>query len=370
MLISYFFAMLLVLVTSIQLYLHFGYLFRISWAKAYLNPTLPTEGVSIVIAARNEASNLPALLEMLCRQDYPLFEIIVVDDRSTDESRQILTFYQQKYAYCHAIHITSTPSRIQPKKYALSQGIAQAKYDWILLTDGDCIPASIDWVRLMMQTRRQGSEVVLGIAPYNSGHGGLLNEVVQYETFYTALQYVGFALAGKPYMGVGRNLLYAKALFAQTKGFERHASVVGGDDDLFVNSTAHAGNTVVCWQARSYTYSDPPLTWRDWLRQKTRHLSVGKHYKQADKWRLGALYASQGFGWLLGLWACLAYQETALLLWLGRCIIIWVGYAFIIKRLHFKLSFFVIPCFDFLFPLYIFTVGMIATLRKKKQWKN
>jgi len=362
---------LLLLTVFVQLYIHFRYLFSVLYIPARPSQDQQTLPVSIIVAARNEAHNLPDLIQALCHQTYPLYEVIVVNDRSTDDTFNLLFQKELLHKHLSSIHIDQVLTAVSPKKHALSLGIAKSKYDWLLFIDADCLPASPIWIEKMMQARNAKTEIVLGISPYKTTKGegrALLNAIVHYETFYTILQYIGFAIGGKPYMGVGRNLLYNKQLFVKSNGFGRFQGVVGGDDDLFVNNIATAMNTAVCLDERGYTYSLPPTTWQSWVRQKTRHLSVGKHYKLVDKFWLGLLHASQGLGWVLCLYNL--YNLPALFIWGIRCAIVWIAYSLIIKQLQLKMPKNNIPYFDFIFPLYIFTVGIIATLRKKIKWKN
>jgi len=107
------------------------------------------------------------------------------------------------------------------------------------------------------------------------------------------MQYFSFALAGRPYMGVGRNLAWHKSLFQRVGGFAAHAHVPSGDDDLLVNAAAHAGNTALCLAPEAFVYSDAESTWADWFRQKRRHLGAGKFYRREHQIALGLLTLTQ-----------------------------------------------------------------------------
>ena len=164
---------------------------------------------------------------------------------------------------------------IPGKKFPLSIGIKSSKHEILLLTDADCIPASENWIQKMQAGFSEGIEIVLGYGGYKK-RKGLLNFLVRYEAFHTALQYLSMALGGLPYMGVGRNLAYKKSLFYQQKGFAAHHHLPGGDDDLFINSCASKRNTAVCIDQEAFTYSTPPATWKSWYLQKRRHNSTGR----------------------------------------------------------------------------------------------
>ena len=127
-------------------------------------------------------------------------------------------------------------------------------------------------------TRRPGTQIVLGYSGYKK-KPGLLNKLIRFETFHSALQYLSYALAGQPYMGVGRNLSYKKELFLRNKGFSSINHVPGGDDDLFINKVATPVNTRIVIDPESFTVSEPKKTFAEWVRQKTRHYTTGKYYK-------------------------------------------------------------------------------------------
>jgi cellulose synthase/poly-beta-1,6-N-acetylglucosamine synthase-like glycosyltransferase len=244
-----------------------------------------TLAVSVVIAARNEyhhlLKNLPAILE----QDYPSFEVVLVDDASDDETEEYLKELQLKYKHLNVVRIQSNLNFFRGKKFPLGLGIKAAKNEWMLLTDADCCPMGPQWIREMQGHFTNKTEVVLAYGAYTPAKG-LLNKLIRWETVHTAMQYFSFALAGRPYMGVGRNLAYRKSLFNRGKGFLSHYHIASGDDDLFVNQNATKKNTTICLSPQSFTTSAPARSFGEWARQKRRHLTTGKYYKPGDKFLL------------------------------------------------------------------------------------
>ncbi|WP_052599807.1 glycosyltransferase [Aureispira sp. CCB-QB1] len=272
---------------------------RLVWYRPLQNHTICSfPGVSIIICARNEAANLQKNLESILLQDYPIFEVIVVNDDSSDESLDVLRTYEGQFTHLKVVHLRN--KQRQGKKEALTKGIAQAKYPWILLTDADCKAASSNWIRQMyQQAETSKSAIVLGYGPYTRAKTWL-NRWVQFETIYVAIQYLSFALWKIPYMGVGRNLMYRKSLFIQENGFERHQHIASGDDDLFINAVANNHNTAICLHEDSFMYSNPPNSWKALYRQKQRHYSTSTTYKFKHKILLGLLSVSH-FCFYLGL---------------------------------------------------------------------
>ena len=160
----------------------------------------------------------------------------------------------------------------------------------VLLTDADCVPSSELWIQKMKDAYHDDIQIVLGYGAYHK-KPGLLNKLIRFETFHTALQYFSFALAGKPYMGVGRNLSYKKELFYNNKGFSSINQIPGGDDDLFINMVATKSNTAIVVDHDAHTLSEPEKSWSGWQKQKYRHYTTSKYYKGSHKFLLG-LYSS------------------------------------------------------------------------------
>ena len=336
-------------------------------------------GVSVIVAAWNELENLQELLPMLDTQQYPDFEVIVVDDRSSDGSYDFLLTECEGFRHVRFIRVDQTPKHITAKKYALTLGIKAAHKDVVLVTDADCRPTSKDWIQLMASNLTQEKSLVLGFSPYYR-MSGFLNKFIRFETFYTALQYFSFALVGAPYMGVGRNLLYRKSVFLENKGFQSHQKIMGGDDDLFVNEVATTENVAVCIHPNAFTYSVPKTAFRDWYWQKRRHLSVGKGYRFRNKLMLGLLSLSHILSWSLFLVllpvALFQLSDPQLISWVGgafglRLLSSWVVMGLANRKLGNTIYWISLPLFDFLYVVYYVMFGIITLFSRRKlnQWK-
>ena len=246
-------------------------------------------GVSVILCAHNESENLSNFLQALLTQDYPRYEVIVVDDGSEDDTRLIIERYM---AFDTRLHMTFVPygARVRStKKLALTLGAKAAQYDYLLLTDADCVPESSHWISEMMRgfgIEQKPKDIVLGFGAYFK-EKGYVNRMVRYDTLFNGLHYLGAALCGHPYMGVGRNLAYRKSLFFESGGFTQLMGHRAGDDDLFVNRVATRKNTGVVVSPDSITWSLTKKTLKDWLQQKQRHLSVSPDYRLGTKIRLG-----------------------------------------------------------------------------------
>ncbi|SFF25602.1 glycosyltransferase [Thermoflexibacter ruber] len=341
--------------------------------KPLLNELKP---VSVIIAAHNEEKNLRKMLPILLGQEYPCFEVVVVNDRSSDGTYDYLLGLKAQFSHLKVVTIERKPEHINGKKFALTMGIKASKNEHLLFTDADCVPANEHWITSLSQQFSEKKHLVLGYSQYEKRKGSLLNMLIRFETFYTAVQYLSMALLGKPYMGVGRNLAYRKKLFFEQNGFFKHLVITGGDDDLFVNHAATAENTAIAIGKNSQILSLPKTSWLAWFKQKKRHLSVGKFYKASDKWRLGLLSLSHILCWISGMliaYFCYCEQEIVIVftiigLMTLRWIALWIVMYQIKKRLSDELSLIFLPFLDFLYSIYYLVVGFATLSTKNVKW--
>lgn len=239
--------------------------------------------VSVVICARNEFENLKKNLPSILNQNYPYFEVVVVNDRSWDDSRFFLEDMAGRHARLKVVHVPENDKFWSGKKFALTLGIKAASYDNLLFTDADCRPSSQDWISEMMSGYSNADKkIVLGYGGYEK-RPGLLNLIIRFETLQTGWLYLTSAIAGMPFMAVGRNLSYTRDLFFQAKGFSTHMHIPSGDDDLFVNQTATHRNTSVVINPRAITVSTPKSSWSDYIYQRRRHFTTSAHYHLTSK---------------------------------------------------------------------------------------
>lgn len=244
-----------------------------------------TPAVSVVVCARNERVNLSDYLPILLSQNYPEYEVIVVDDGSVDDTRIVVERLKRRYNNLRLTFIPADAWVTSSKKLALTLAAKAARYDYLLLTDADCRPESMNWIKEMMSGFATGAEVVLGFGAYFEKEG-CLNRFIEYDTLSSGMLFLGMAAAGRPYMGVGRNLAYRKDTFFNNNGFAGLLYNKAGDDDLFVNKVAKGDNTAIVASAESVTWSVPKTSFKEWLQQKRRHLSVSPRYKMSSKFLL------------------------------------------------------------------------------------
>jgi len=296
------------LLALIQLFYYSFFYSRVAFYKQKSRQQSQQHPVSVIICARDEDENIARNLPGVLVQKYATtHEVIVVNDNSVDDSKYILEELQKTFKFLQIVDLKQEAKLISGKKYPLSIGIKEAKHEIVLLTDADCVPATEFWIQKMQDAYVNGTEIVIGYGAYYK-KPGLLNKLIRFETFHSALQYLSFALAGNPYMGVGRNLSYKKDVFLRNKGFSSINHIPGGDDDLFINKVASKHNTRVVIDKDAITLSQPKGSFSQWLRQKTRHYSTARYYKKTNKFLLAAYSISQFLFYPLFILAILFYD--------------------------------------------------------------
>lgn len=356
----------------IQMAYYWGLFSRLAFFKSKNinntdNEDLPA--VSVVISARNAVLDLEKNLPYILYQDYPRFEVVVVNDSSDDGTEELLTELARYEPKLNIVHIRQNLNFFHGKKFPLSLGIKSAKNDLLLFTDADCRPTSDRWIRSMVSHYHQQTEIVIGYGPY-AGAKGLLRFLQRFDTLQIAMLYLSKALAGKPYMGVGRNLSYLKSLFMDNKGFIAHYNIPSGDDDLFIQQVANKRNCRVALEKTSFTFSEPEKTFSSWIRQKRRHLTTGKYYKPGIKFQL-SLFAFTQFSFYASLVVLLilrihpVFPAGLFLLHYTQQLILFGKSC---KTLNEKFPFYLIPFAEIFFIIFNPTLIFINSFSKPVKW--
>lgn len=276
----------LVAIFGIALLIQIIYLFTVVVAfyiasNKKANSTTQTLPISVIVCARNAGENLKNLVPAIMNQEYHNFELIVVDDCSYDASFDILQDLKKQYTNLKTVHIKESNLFTGGKKFAVMMGIKAAEHEQLLFTDSDCIPDSNQWIQ-EMANQFESKSIIIGYGAY-AKERSILNWLIQFDTISNAINYLGFAKIGIPFMAVGRNMAYKKSLFYEHGGFAKHIHLKSGDDDLFMNQAAKSSNVAVVVHPNSFTTSTPKRTFETWFQQKKRHLTTGKEYKLRNK---------------------------------------------------------------------------------------
>ncbi|MFB9054474.1 glycosyltransferase [Formosa undariae] len=327
--------------------------------------------VSVIVCAKNEEENLKKFLPSILNQDYPNFEVVLINDASHDDTLSVYEHFSEQYNNIKIVDVKNTEAFWANKKYALTLGIKASKYNHLLFTDADCTPVTNTWISEMAGAFESKNAIVLGYGGYSKIKNSLLNKLIRFETVLTASQYFSYAKSGMPYMGVGRNLAYTKPLFFEANGFINHMKVGSGDDDLFVNQMATSKNTAVCFTPESFTTSVPKKTFSAWIKQKRRHVSTVAHYKKSHKFLLGLFYASQLLFWILGivLLSLLFKWEIVVGLFALRILVQWIIIGKSAKKLNESDLVILIPFLEFFVILTQLGIFITNKTSKTRTWK-
>ena len=294
--------------------------------------------ISVIVCAKNEEENVKNFVPLLAQQNYPEFEIVLIDDASSDETLELFEAFEKEYSNVKLVKVQNNEAFWGNKKFALTLGIKAAKHEYLLFTDADCYPTSTNWITNMSSQFTQQKTIVLGYGAYEKVKNSFLNKIIRFETLLTATQYFSWAKLGKPYMGVGRNMGYKREEFFKTNGFINHMKIRSGDDDLFINQAANSKNTTISFAPESFTYSKPKTNFKDWFAQKRRHVATAKHYKSFDKSQLVLFYISQLLFIILPIVLVVFLYQWILVLSLivFRYIFVWISLGYAASKLKEK----------------------------------
>jgi Glycosyltransferases, probably involved in cell wall biogenesis len=368
MLIYIFYSFIVIVVIQLSYYLGVFGKFAFGKPQSIVPKNLP---VSVIVCAKNEEENVKKYIPLLAEQNYPDFEIVLIDDASSDETLEVFEQFEKEYSNIRLVKVENNEAFWGNKKYALTLGIKASKKDYLLFTDADCYPTSKDWITAMTSQFTMNKTIVLGYGGYEKTERSFLNKIIRFETVLTAVQYFSWAKLGAPYMGVGRNLAYKRDEFFNVNGFIDHIQVRSGDDDLFINQAANKSNTTISYAPESFTYSKPKETYKEWFTQKRRHISTAEHYKFFDKLQLGLFFCSQLFFFLLVI-ILLAFQFqwiAVLAIFATRYTVAWTVIGFSagkLKENDLKIWF---PIVEIILMLTQINIFITNTFSKPVHWK-
>ncbi|QBQ42498.1 glycosyltransferase [Sphingobacterium psychroaquaticum] len=332
----------------------------------------PQPPVSVIICAHNEQENIKTFLPGILEQEYPDFQVVVVNDCSTDDTEWILQDFLRQYP--DKLKVVQIQEHVQlkhTKKFAVTLGIKAAKHEYLVFTDADCQPNSKLWLAEMAGAFTEDKEIVLGYSPYFR-HRGFLNRLIRFETTHTAMSYLAYALKKNAYMGVGRNLAYTKSLFFKGKGFNKHMHIKSGDDDLFVNHNATRSNVNIAIHPDSFMHSVPKDTWKSYYKQKARHSGASVLYKSRHKRMLATQLVTAVLFYLTLLASILllpSFWYVPLAAYLLRLLVQYIIFSNIYRKLEVRDLLLWLPFLDLFYYFYICINGLFNRKKKQTSWK-
>lgn len=245
-----------------------------------LNPNL-----SVIICARNEEESLKQNLPLILAQNYPNFEVVLVNEYSDDDSKWYLKSLSGQHKNLKVVEIAQHVQHQQGKKFALTLGIKAAQHEHLVFTDADCRPESDTWLQNMASAFGSDKEIVLGYA-LSEKTKGISNWFHRFKTFYSNMNYLSYTLKKSAYRGIGKNMAYKKSLFFQNKGFAAHMHLRGGEDQLFVNQNANRNNTVICIHPDAHIWTEPTNKEQGYQQKNKWRSEAAAYYKPHHKRRL------------------------------------------------------------------------------------
>jgi len=327
--------------------------------------------VSVIVWAKNEYENLVIQLPVLVSQNYPNYELVLIDDASNDETLDLFEEYEKQYSFVKLVKVINNEAFWGNKKFALTLGIKAAKNEYLLFTDADCRITSENWILEMTSHFSFKKTIVLGYGAFDKIKGSVLNKIIRFDGVVAAIQYLSWAKIGKPYMGIGRNMAYKKSEFFNVNGFINHIKVRSGEDDLFINEAANKANTTICYSPDSFTYCEPKTTFKDWMNQKRKETSTKKFYKDFDKIQLNLYLISQLCCLILGI-ILLSFQYNLIIVSsvLGfRYIFNWMVFGYGAAKLKEKDIILWYPIFEIILLITQIRVALTNLIFKPEHWK-
>lgn len=328
-------------------------------------------GISILVCAKNEEENLKHFIPKIISQDYPKFEIILINDDSSDATLDVMQQFEATNSNVKVVNVKHNDAFLSSKKYALTLGIKASSNNFLLFTDADCVPSSNQWIKTMSSHFSNSKTIVLGYGAYKKVKRNFLNALIRFETLLTAIQYFSYTKLGMPYMAVGRNLAYRKEEFFNHNGFSSHMQIQSGDDDLFINQVATSKNTAICLNKNSFTESLTHTSLKKWFTQKKRHVSTAKYYKPIHKILLGIFYISQLAFWILSIALLISVFKLKIVLALiiVRFIVVYFNFYFSAKKLNEIDVLLYLPFLDLFLVLSQFAIFISNLTSKKQHWR-
>jgi glycosyltransferase involved in cell wall biosynthesis len=369
---------LLLLVSLIQIYYYFFFYRaiprhakRMVKNKLILSDSQPP--VSIILTSRDQEGSLALNLPLLLEQDYPEFQVIVVNEASTDDTEDLLKRLSSQYPHLYTTFVPAGTQNLSSKKIALTIAIKAAKYDYLLFTEANCAPEGNQWIASMMRQFTPDTSIVLGSSSFSELHG-FFRKMIAFDNLFQSVRYLGMAASRRPYMGIGRNMAYRKDLFFRNKGFAKHLNLTTGEDDLFISDVATGANTRIEVSSASkirMTVSDAKDYWKE---HKINRIYTSSHYKRSARIRTSVELISR-FSFY-GLFAALIVLG---LLELNIPVLVVAGVLFLIryviqivvlyscaKVLDEPRFYLTIPWFDLILPCYTFLLRLDKLFRRRK----
>ena len=364
----------------VQLYIYFVFFSgvprfakRINSGKISLAQQQPP--VTVIITTRDQETILAKQLPLILEQEYPEFQVVVVNDASSDDTDELLKQLALQYPHLYHTFIPEGVQSISTKKMALTVGIKAAKYDFLLFTEANCLPSGTHWIASMMQQFTPGTSIVLSYSRYETIKG-VFKKIIAYDNLFQGMRYLGLAAVKRPYMGIGRNLGYRKELFFNQKGFASHLNLFSGEDDLFISDVAKGSNTRVEVSPAAIMNIVTEDVKSHWKEARINQIYTSSYYKPMAKFRTGmeifSRYAFYALFITILVFSLVNWNLSLLImdgvLFLFRFIVQMVIINRTAKTLNDKRFYISILFFDLLLPFYVLLLRFDKMFHRRKSY--
>lgn len=281
-----------ILITIIQIVYFAGVFGKFAFAKpqAATPKRIP---VSVIVCAKNEAEKMRTLVPLLADQNYPDFELVLINNASGDDTQDLFEDFEKQYPNIRIVEVENNEAFWGNKKFALTMGIKAAKKEYLLFTDAECYPAGDNWIAQMSSHFTMSKTIIIGYGGFEKVKNSFLNKIIRFDSVLTAVQYFSWAKLGHPFMGTGRNMAYKKEEFFKVNGYIDHMNLHSGEDDLFINQAATKKNTTISYNPESFTTGEPVSSYTKWFAEKRKQVFTSSFYKTFDKLQLRLFFFSQ-----------------------------------------------------------------------------
>lgn len=325
--------------------------------------------VSVVILVKNQGENLLRLIPLLLEQSHSNFEIVLINNASTDDTGDIIELLAEKHSNIKIVTVENNEAFWASKKYALTLGIKASKYDHLLFTNADCNPVSKDWITEMSRNYTSKKGIILGYKKYKK-ENSFLNIFIRFENLVTAIKCFGFSKRNLSYMAFEGNYAYNKATFFKVNGFINHMKINFGEANLFIRDASTKENTTICISQNSFIETSAPTSFSKWFADKKELASIKKEYKFKHRFLLNGFVFTKVLFYVLAITLLFTYSHTLTLSVIGIYFLInYIIIGLSAKKLKEPQIIFFVPFLEIgllLFQISIF----IANLKSKpNHWK-
>lgn len=361
---------LFVLMVSIQ-FVYYVFVFgKFSFAKSE-QAVGKIKPISVIVCTKNDQNNIQKYIPILANQNYPNFEIVLIDDASNDDTLEVFEQLEKQFSNIKIVKVANNEAFWGNKKFALTLGIKAATHEHLLFTDSDCFPTSQNWISEMSSCFDNQKTIVIGFSNYQIKSNSLLSKLIRFESMFSATRYFSWAKIGKAYTGNGKNLAYTKAEFFKTNGFINHMKIRSGSDSLFINEASDSNNTAICFSNDSFTSSELKMNFKQWFNHLQRRSATATHYKIGDKFQIKLFHLSQiaVIALPIVLLSYLFNWQIVTSLIFFRYLFTWIILGYAASKLNEKKVMYLFPIVEIVLLVVQVNIFVANLFSKQTQWK-